>query len=318
MDFPITSVEPEQDAPALDVTPLRRILWPSTQDTGAAQTSPTAILLHGFSHCGDIWRPTVSFWRTASQTPTTIAFDLPGHGRSKSLPSGEYNIEAIADSIERELRLLTGQSVILIGHSLGGRIALALSQRRDIRVAGLILVETGILASSSASRGAIVATASAMRTNFKTRVEFVDAVMARIPMAERSAVSEYLHHALQPTGHGYHLPTDPAAVDLLFDEEVDAAWSSLENLRVPLVVIRGAYSSFLSDMTVGHIRERVRVPLSTIVIPKAGHALPLERPDALGQALDHAYQFVTNTSGDGIGAGVGGKAVCDDQSRREA
>lgn len=275
-----------------------------------AHASPAAILLHGFGHSADVWRATVRFWRTAPKAPATFAFDLPGHGRSRALPSSAYRIAEVARTLEGEIRALTDESVVLIGHSIGGRVALALSQSSRIRVDGLVLVETGVSVSPPSSRKAIIEAASISTSSFANRTEPIEAVMKKVPMADRSAVSEYVEHALQPTASGLRMALDPAAVELLFDENPNSIWSSLENLRIPLAVIRGEYSSFLRESTIQQMRERVSVPLSAAVIAKAGHSLPLERPDALGQMLDHAYHFVTSAASTGAACVNGQKGRC--------
>jgi|GEM_PF-6431918 len=310
MDCSAASVESEPCGQAPETPALRCIRWPLLP---GAHASPTAILLHGFGHSADVWRATVRFWRTAPKAPAIIAFDLPGHGRSKALPSSDYRIAEIAQTLESEIRALTDESVVLIGHSIGGRIALALSQSSRIRVVGLVLVETGISVSAPSSRKAIIEAASITASSFASRTEPIEAVMKRVPMADRSAVIEYVEHALQPTADGFRLGLDPEAVGLLFDENRDSIWSILENLRIPLAVIRGEYSSFLKESTLRQMRERVSAPLSVAVIPKAGHSLPIERPNALGQMLDHAYHFVTNATSTDDACVNGQKGRCHGQ-----
>jgi pimeloyl-ACP methyl ester carboxylesterase len=294
MNSAIVPIESKPRAVGPGATSLRRMQWPGIREGASEAANPVAILLHGFGHSADIWRASVAFWRNAAQTPTILAFDLPGHGRSGTLPPDRYCVDEIADRLAREIHSFVDQPVVLIGHSVGGRVALALSEKRSILIDGVILVETGVGGVPASSQAAIVEAAKAMSSTFSSKAELIEQIMRQTPLAERHVVSDYVDHALATTAHGLSLPLDPAGIALLFDENPESTWSMLENLRNPLAVIRGAYSSFLREATVRQIRERVTVPLLTAVIPKAGHALPIERPDSLGKALDHAYQFVTD------------------------
>lgn len=67
--------------------------------------------------------------------------DLPGHGRSTG--SGRNRVEDYAGFIDAFVRALDLHRVILMGHSLGGAIALSSALRMPDWLAGLILVGTG-------------------------------------------------------------------------------------------------------------------------------------------------------------------------------
>lgn len=112
------------------VLSLRRMRWPGIRDGADEIAAPAAILLHGFGHSADIWRASVAFWQNAAQAPTIIAFDLPGHGRSGTLPPDKYCVDEIADRLADEIHSSIDQPVVLIGHSVGGRVALALSKKK--------------------------------------------------------------------------------------------------------------------------------------------------------------------------------------------
>ncbi len=275
------------------VTPLRHMKW-SIRDEGTNIAPPVAILLHGFGQSADIWRASVRFWQDAARAPTIVAFDLPGHGRSENLTPDRYGISEVADRLAREIHILTDGPVVLIGHSIGGRLALALSEKSDISIKGVILIETAVEGIRPASRMALIDSAKAMSSTFSSTADLIAQIMRQTPLAQRHAVSEYVEHAMHATSDGAALPFDPASAALLFDENADLTWPPLMNLQVPLAVINGAYSSFLKETIIRQMDERVSTPLFKAIIPKAGHALPLERPDALGKTLANAYQFVTN------------------------
>jgi pimeloyl-ACP methyl ester carboxylesterase len=68
-----------------------------------------------------------------------IAVDLPGHGQSP--PAATFEIPAVAAVLEQALNAHGLERVVLVGHSWGGAVALALAAKVPQRVAGLLLLD---------------------------------------------------------------------------------------------------------------------------------------------------------------------------------
>jgi len=73
-----------------------------------------------------------------------ILIDLPGHGFSDKPQDFRYNLYDHANVIERLLDFLNIKGVTIIGHSLGGTIAVALAQKREDLVSHLIVLEPNL------------------------------------------------------------------------------------------------------------------------------------------------------------------------------
>lgn len=71
-----------------------------------------------------------------------IAFDLPGHGESDGSAEGDYTIPALANAVGAVAAALRLRRFVLVGHSLGGLVAIEYSGRHPERVAGLLLADT--------------------------------------------------------------------------------------------------------------------------------------------------------------------------------
>ncbi len=83
---------------------------------------PVLLLLHGLGANGDVWHGLHEVLR--SQWPGRwVTPDLPGHGRSTSLPS--YSFRDLAAAVAHTVR--SANRLIVLGHSLGGVVALALA-----------------------------------------------------------------------------------------------------------------------------------------------------------------------------------------------
>jgi len=92
------------------------------------------VLLHGLPFQKGLWKPQLS---ALSRKFRVIAPDLRGFGES-GLPVGEPSVDAYADDIAALIELWKTGPVILVGHSMGGYIALAFSRRHPKLLRGLI------------------------------------------------------------------------------------------------------------------------------------------------------------------------------------
>ncbi|TDV42679.1 alpha/beta fold hydrolase [Actinophytocola oryzae] len=85
----------------------------------AAGGDPVLLLLHGLGATGEVWHELLE----RGWPGEVLAPDLPGHGRSPRLD--EYTFEAMAASVASVLP--AGRPVVVLGHSLGGVLALTLA-----------------------------------------------------------------------------------------------------------------------------------------------------------------------------------------------
>ena len=74
-------------------------------------------------------------------TRRALAIDLRGHGRSAPPRDGDYRIASMADDLRAALDHLGLPRVVLVGHSMGGVVCVALAGAHPERVAGLFLLD---------------------------------------------------------------------------------------------------------------------------------------------------------------------------------
>lgn len=96
------------------------------------------VLLHGTGFMGMLWAPIAT--RLATLTGPIYAFDLRGHGESEKAPCG-YEWDTLARDIELALDKLGHKRLCLVGHSLGGSLALLLSARRPEMIERCVLID---------------------------------------------------------------------------------------------------------------------------------------------------------------------------------
>ncbi len=104
-----------------------------------APTAPVAVLLHGTGATAGSWDVVAA---SLAARRTVLAVDLRGHGAS-SRP-GAYSIGLMAADVAALLDSVGGAAVDLVGHSLGGLVALRVAVGRPDRVRRLVLEDVGM------------------------------------------------------------------------------------------------------------------------------------------------------------------------------
>ncbi len=96
------------------------------------------LFLHALGGSASQWRAQIEHLEPSR---LAVAVDLPGHGVSAPAEDGEYSPEAIAAEVGSVLDALGLPPVVLVGHSYGSLVAIALTARRPADVVGILLVE---------------------------------------------------------------------------------------------------------------------------------------------------------------------------------
>lgn len=97
------------------------------------------LLIHGITSSSRTWKRVMP---RLAESHTVIAPDLLGHGRSAK-PQGDYSLGAYASGIRDLLVALEVPNATVVGHSLGGGIALQFAYQFPERVGRIVLVDSG-------------------------------------------------------------------------------------------------------------------------------------------------------------------------------
>ena len=104
-----------------------------------AGKGPAVLLIHGIGDSSDTWTELIP---ELARHHTVIAPDLLGHGSSDK-PRGDYSVPAYANGMRDLLGVLDIDRVTLVGHSLGGGVAMQFAYQFPHRTERLALVSTG-------------------------------------------------------------------------------------------------------------------------------------------------------------------------------
>lgn len=181
-----------------------------------------------------------------------IALDLPGHGQSFHRPPGEsYELLDYVRDLAQFLEQHAPEGAVLLGHSLGGIIAMLLAVAAPDRVRGLVMID---------SLGPLVGDAERFPEDLRKSIDRMrrgsrgtqpvyagpeEAVAARmggrIPLS-RQAAEAIVPRNLVESGQGWTWVTDPRlrypSMHRLDEAEVGAC---LRAVAVPVLVVRASH-----------------------------------------------------------------------------
>jgi pimeloyl-ACP methyl ester carboxylesterase len=211
-----------------------------------------------------------------------IVPELPGHGGSEPLPAAP-SLNVYAD----RLALLLDEPAAVVGHSLGGAIALRLAIRHPERVRALVLAgSAGISSGSRRARYSLTITGllkpGRRIAPFRRRVGqsalLKTIVFGRWGASDPPALSAELAEAYL-AGPARHTDTVSAARALMRDDPR----ADLERVQCPTLLLWGARDHQLPIGDAFEYSRRLRAPLRTIA--DCGHLLIAERPEACADAI---------------------------------
>ena len=213
---------------------------------------------------------------------TIVAFDLPGHGSSPPLPP-----TADSDLLAHEVLTAVGALGLatplrLVGHSLGGRIALALARREPAAVASVTLLDIGPGPSPGGGEvgrvlDILLRAPAIVASRTDGRAGLVDAGLS-------PALADWLLLNLEPADGGFRWKVDrPALAALHARIAAEDLWPAVEGPRAYAVrCVRAGSSGYVSDADVRRL-QAAGCPVTTI--EGAGHFLHAERPEAVADAV---------------------------------
>jgi pimeloyl-ACP methyl ester carboxylesterase len=108
------------------------------REAGASDL-PVLLLIHGITSSSATWDPVIP---ALSEHARVIAPDLLGHGDSDK-PTGDYSLGSFASGLRDLLDYLGHERVTIVGHSLGGGVAMQFAYQYPERCERVVLVSSG-------------------------------------------------------------------------------------------------------------------------------------------------------------------------------
>jgi pimeloyl-ACP methyl ester carboxylesterase len=267
---------PEFHAVEVDGCRINYLCWGDPSDPGL-------ILLHGGAAHAHWWSFIApQFTNTRSHRYFVVAPDLSGHGDSGR--RDVYSMEVWADEIMAVAHHAGVQGrPIVVGHSMGGHVAIAAAARDGAELDGAIIVDAPVREpdpeSEEGERGR-------MFRNPKTYPDLEPALehfhlQPPQPVTNDYVVEHIARHSLREVEGGWTWKFDPN----VFVRERHATIDYLRDTRCRLALMHGQLSDLVTAEVQSYMEELTGRNAPMVEIPQAYHHIPLDQPLALIAAI---------------------------------
>lgn len=228
-----------------------------------SRVAPPLLFVPGFMQPAQAWAP--------------VADALAGRGDAVLLEHAEHSFEGRLREIAE-----AGEGAVLVGYSLGGRLALRAALREPERYAGLVTVGATAGIDEPATRSARAEADDRLASWMEAApIEDIVAVWERQPLFADQ--SEALIDSQRP-GRLAQRPADLAAVLRSAGQGVlEPVWHELLRLDLPVMAVAGVRDEGYTAAArrIADTAPRARA----VIVEEAGHAPQLQRPDELARLL---------------------------------
>ncbi|BBH67794.1 hydrolase [Actinoplanes sp. OR16] len=249
-------------------------------------TGPTLVFLHYWGGSSRTWQPVID--RLGERATVTI--DARGWGGSRHLP-GPYSLDRMAQDVSRVVSEAGLTSYVVIGHSMGGKVAQLFASTHPRELAGVALVGPGPAKPAPAVTPAYQQQLAQAYDSAESVAGARDHVLTATALsneAKAQVVADSLSAASPEARTAWPLHG--------IAEDITAAARAI---AVPVLVVAGEHDVV---EPVGVLRTNLLPYLTRAefrVLPGTGHLMPLEAPDALAQAIAEFADAVTTNEASG-------------------
>lgn len=236
------------------------------------------VFLHGYNEGNWVWEFLIP---KLPQQWSCHCIELPGFGNAEDLPAelkngGEDSMDRIANLIWNKLEGLGIHQPWIVGHSLGGYVALAMACSRPADLSGIILFHSSPFADS------------VERKSLRDKVIRLVGDNGAAPFLEAFAAGLFR----EKSGHAWNhfcenlktvRPESITAYAAIMRDRPDRS-ECLRNLPIPVGMIAGRHDALMPVSILDEIKT-IRPGLQAVILEGSAHVGMLEEPEAGAAAL---------------------------------
>jgi 2-succinyl-6-hydroxy-2,4-cyclohexadiene-1-carboxylate synthase len=250
-------------------------------------------LLHGFTQSGSGWLETISRMPAGWMW---IVPDLRGHGETRTRPGAPCSMDACAADLEMLWDHLGVARTHLVGYSMGGRLALHVAARRPERILSLLTIgaHAGLEEGAREGRrqGDEALAGRIEKEGLETFVQYWSNLSLFAGLERRGPAFVAQIRAARMTNHVAGLACSLRGMGAGAMEPV---WDELGSVTFPCTFVAGQLDhGYVSSAR----RLAATVPHGRVeVVPRAGHTVHQERPEAFARLLEDHLASATGSEG---------------------
>ena len=228
------------------------------------------IFVHGSGACGDIWRYQTNYF------PNSDAVNLPGHPDGQVLNS----VEECADWLKKYITGKGYKDVVLVGHSLGGAIALTCALRYPRELKGIIIIGSG--ARLRVHPMFLAPCEEAIKGNPRDWYQLVEEIYSSTP-------EDYKREIVKK-----QKAIGPAVMlnDFLCCDKFDIM-DQVHEIKLPALIICGELDAMTPVKYSNYLGAKL-ANSRVVIIPKATHLALAEKPEAVNKAIEEFVKGISS------------------------
>lgn len=242
------------------------------------------VFIHGWCSNRTFWREQLN---TINDKYRVVSIDLPGHGKS-GRDREVYTFSSFANDVKRVVESLDLKKIVLIGHSMGGLIALEAAQLMPDRIIGIVGIDAINNVEDVNPQEMMEPFISALQANFKGTMR-----VALPRMLSSNATPEFIEWITENS-----IEADSTMAISIVREISNVDQKNL--LSLVNIPVRCIYASS-DDLTEFNARletNKKYADFDAVAVKDVGHFLHLEKPEEVNQHLMYFLSEIEKTNRD--------------------
>lgn len=263
--------DPQEGAPRIAVAPDGIHVQYRVYGSG----EPALVLIHGWSCDSNYWREQVPEFK---KTYTIITVDLAGHGGTDG-NRADWSMARFGQDVATALAAIPNNQLVLVGHSMGGPVAIEAARLLKGRVIGIIGVDTfKTIGAPLPTKAQVDAIVKPFEADFIGHTRSLVSETFFAPGADQ-ALAGKIAYDMSLSSPKVGIPSLRAALEYDFT-------APLRDVSVPIVAINSDLGEPVNEARI----RKVLPKFHAVTLAGDGHFLMMEDPERFNPALENEIE----------------------------
>ena len=243
---------------------------------------PALVFIHGWSCDSNYWREQLPVF---DKKYTLVTVDLAGHGGTDGSRT-EWSIARFGQDVATALSAVPNKQIILVGHAMGGPVAIEAARLLKGRVVGIIGVDAfKSIGAPPPTRAQVDAALKPFEADFigQTRSLVADHLFVK---GAHPQLAQKIAYDMSLSSPRVAVPVMRALLEYDFTEP-------LKDISVPIVAINSDLGEPVNEVRIRKVLPKFR----TVTLPGTGHFLMMEDPQRFNPALETEVAAMLGSAG---------------------